>query len=375
MENQLATRTPPESTALQINLDQVAGGLAKIKSFQALVRKSLVPDHDYGVIPGTPKPSLWKPGAEKLCKLLSLSDSYIVADKVEDWDRGFFSYQVTCELRNISDGKLIAQGLGSCNSREARYRYRWVFGSEVPHHIDKASLAVKSIRTRKGQKATMYRVENDDPYSLVNTLLKMAKKRAMVDAVLSAGRLSDIFSQGGEPPDASDDEMITLPRRREQMFQYFSSQGVAKQRVLDLLGVTRCEEIGLEGLHRLRDIATQIANGAISVDDVFGQCVDEGPATDEIPAPESESRETEESDFDTGPEQGDPTLAERKSNLIEKITTALDQLHGDEQAARLTTLKNIFGRTILTDIVKLPKAIIEAGLGIIEQQVRDAEAD
>ena len=32
-------------------------------------------------------------------------------------------------------------------------------------------------------------------YTLVNTILKMAKKRALVDATLSAGRLSNIFTQ------------------------------------------------------------------------------------------------------------------------------------------------------------------------------------
>ncbi|KKK67335.1 hypothetical protein LCGC14_2955110, partial [marine sediment metagenome] len=42
------------------------------------------------------------------------------------------------------------------------------------------------------------RVENDDPYTLVNTLLKMAKKRALVDAVLSATRSSGLFTQDVE---------------------------------------------------------------------------------------------------------------------------------------------------------------------------------
>jgi len=379
METQLATK-PHESTALQIDLDQVASGLTKIKAFQGLVRKSLVPDHDYGVIPGTQKPSLWKPGAEKLCKLLSLSDSYVVEDKVENWDQGFFAYTIRCELKNISDGNLIAQGLGSCNSKEARYRYRWVFGSEVPSHIEKDSLVTKHIRTRKGKKATMYRIENDDPYSLVNTLLKMAKKRAMVDATLSAGRLSDIFSQGGDPPRPGEDENATLPQRREQMFSYFKSQGVAKQRVLDFLSVTRSEEIGLEMLHRLRDIATQVSNGAVSVNDVFGLPDDQTPATGDAepePPAEDSSTEADEPDFGSDPEPSGPSLADQKAKLIGELVDHLSKLHpednAEDQAARLRILKDTFAKTVIDDIGKMPLQIIEAGVKMIAQKAAELE--
>ena len=41
----------------------------------------------------------------------------------------------------------------------------------------------------------VYRLDNEDIYSQVNTILKMAKKRALVDAALSAGRLSQVFTQ------------------------------------------------------------------------------------------------------------------------------------------------------------------------------------
>jgi len=49
--------------------------------------------------------------------------------------------------------------------------------------------AAEMIEQKVGQ------VENEDIYSQVNTILKMAKKRALVDAALSAGRLSQVFTQ------------------------------------------------------------------------------------------------------------------------------------------------------------------------------------
>jgi hypothetical protein len=182
---------------LDLNLDRMGDAFEQIQRFQKLVKTHLVPDHDFGTIPGTQKPTLLKPGAEKITKLMGLADSYSISDKVEDWAKPLFSYTVTCELHNIQGGALISQGIGHCNSMEACYRHRWLWSSDVPAHLDKNSLPQRQINTRRGR-STQYRIENDDVFSLVNTIMKMAKKRALVDAALSAGRLSDLFSQGDQ---------------------------------------------------------------------------------------------------------------------------------------------------------------------------------
>jgi len=166
-----------------------------INRFQQIVRQNMRPGHDFGVIPGTSnKPTLLKPGAEKIAKLLGLSDTYEIVHCKEDWEHGFFRYLVKCRLVSISSGVVISEGLGECNSMESKYRWRWVFSSELGNDIDKDSLVTRTVRTRKGL-AKQYRVQNDDIYSLVNTILKMAKKRALIDAALSSGRLSDVFTQ------------------------------------------------------------------------------------------------------------------------------------------------------------------------------------
>ena len=43
--------------------------LEAINNFQRIVRANMIDGHDYGTIPGTPKPTLLKPGAEKIAKL------------------------------------------------------------------------------------------------------------------------------------------------------------------------------------------------------------------------------------------------------------------------------------------------------------------
>lgn len=139
-----------------IDTNMVARTMDKIHAFQTVIQQAVKPGHDIGIIPGTNKPTLLKPGAEKIVMMMGLSSRYEIMQAVEDYDKGFFAYNIRCVLsRHDMD---ICEGVGNCNSRESKY--------------------VKS-----------------DPYSIANTILKMAKKRAYVDAALSVASLSDIFTQ------------------------------------------------------------------------------------------------------------------------------------------------------------------------------------
>lgn len=166
-----------------------------INKFQQIVHATMVRDLDYGIIPGTQKPTLLKPGAEKIAKLLGLADQYEIMDKAEDWQKPFFRYLIKCRLVHVASGAVISEGLGECNSMESKYRYRWVGERDLPSGIDKSKLVSQERRSKTGGHWTVYRLDNEDIYSQVNTILKMAKKRALVDAALSAGRLSDVFTQ------------------------------------------------------------------------------------------------------------------------------------------------------------------------------------
>lgn len=221
-----------------------AMALERWQAFHAFVREQMVEGTDYGVIPGTDKPTLLKPGAEKLNNLYGLAAEQTVTERVQDWEHGFFFYEVKTALRHISSGAVISEGMGSCNSKESRYRWRWVAEDRLPPGTDKAALASRDTRlvefafaveqgettgqygkpaaywqqfreaiadgsaksvkrtTRAGREfdaweigGRVYQVENPDVYDQVNTILKMAAKRSLVDAVLKATRASGIFTQ------------------------------------------------------------------------------------------------------------------------------------------------------------------------------------
>ena len=155
---------------------------------------------DYGVIPGAgDKPTLLKPGAEMLRMAFNLRYKTEIDTMVEDWDKGLFYYRIKTHFFNSKD-QYIGTGIGSANSEESRYSNRWVFESDIPEGIDKASLKTQERTSKKGSKYKVYLIEADihEKATLVNTLQKMAKKRSFVDGILSITGASRIFTQDVE---------------------------------------------------------------------------------------------------------------------------------------------------------------------------------
>lgn len=189
----------------------------RLEELQKFVKFYMNEGEDFGTIPGTPKPTLYKAGADKLCDIYAIADTYRISNRTEDWSKNLFDYEVECTLVNKRDGHLVATGLGSCNSYEGRYRYRdqkrvCPMCSQPTIIKGKAEYGGGWLCWKKEGKSngcgakftetdesitsqTVGKVENEDIPSLKNTILKMAKKRAKVDAVLSATRSSGLFTQ------------------------------------------------------------------------------------------------------------------------------------------------------------------------------------
>ncbi len=168
----------------------------RIQELQAFVQAVMVPGVDYGTIPGTDKPTLLQPGAQKLAEVYGFATHFEDVAVTEDWDRGFFFYRKRCVITSRRDGRYIGDGIGSCNSREGRYAYRWVFGNEVPPGIDRRTLKSQEFVSRKtGKPFVKYQLPNGDIFSIVNTLEKMACKRALVAAIIGVTRSAGIFTQ------------------------------------------------------------------------------------------------------------------------------------------------------------------------------------
>jgi hypothetical protein len=181
----------------------------------------MVKDQDYGTIEGVKKPCLYKAGAEKLTTLFGLAPKFELIERVEDWTgkdhnaEPFFFYFYKCVL--VRGGEIVGEADGSCNSWEKKYRYREgkrkcpqcgaeaiivgkrEYGGGFLCFAKKGGCGAKfkdGDATLTGQDVGV--VPNPDIAEVVNTIQKMAQKRALVAAVLIVTNASAFYTQDME---------------------------------------------------------------------------------------------------------------------------------------------------------------------------------
>ena len=214
--------------------DEFSQRLAALKKGQERIktikRELMQEDAHYGTVPGTDKPCLLKPGAEVLCSIYGLRPDFIPHVEYGDGlSAPAIRVHVRCEL-HLGDlnGPVVAIGLGASNSWERKHRWRrgertcpqcgavgGIRRSSFPNkkgpHEGGKGWWCRDCRTNwdDPQEASILEqetgdVENPDQHDLENTLVKMAKKRAHVDAALTGTASSDLFTQDvdEDPPQA-----------------------------------------------------------------------------------------------------------------------------------------------------------------------------
>lgn len=149
------------------------------------------------------KPILYKAGAEKIALGYGLLQHYEPLTCIEhvEGEAAFFYYMFRCDLVKLYDGKeyIITSGFGSANTSESRNGF-------------------------------------NSAYNAANNSVKIAKKRALVDAAISIGGLSDLFTQDIENEDfmktaydvatAKDDDVIS-PKQRQRIFAIAAEHGMS----------------------------------------------------------------------------------------------------------------------------------------------------
>lgn len=136
-----------------------------------IIREALKEGTDYGRIPNTNKPTLYKAGAERINLAFGTHPEYELIEKEINHDRenkyfdkykkentsfGLYRYVYKCRIVK-ADGRVIGEGEGVCSTLEAKYISR--------------------------------------PRDAENTACKMAQKRAFLAATLHSFGLSDRFTQ------------------------------------------------------------------------------------------------------------------------------------------------------------------------------------
>lgn len=155
---QLKPKRQKDITIYTTDSEKVAESIQQLNIIATTIKSSLKDGTDYGIIPNCGnKPTLFKSGAQKISLLFKLVAKFEKVKDIQDRENGYIQVEYQCSLWT-RDGIEIAQGVGVETSEEKKH---------------------KGI----------------NPFSIVNTITKMAKKRALVDAVLMIGNLSEVFTQ------------------------------------------------------------------------------------------------------------------------------------------------------------------------------------
>lgn len=230
--DQIAEQQARDATRYQPVMS-VDDSIKRYQAIQKFMNECMADGVDYGKPPGFPaeaKPFLYKAGAQKLCAFFGYVPHYETQERIEEWTpekygEALFYFRFNCVLSK--NGEPVGEGIGSCNSWETKYRYRNAsrtcpdcgasaiikgkaeYGGGFICFAKKGGCGAKFKDDDSRMQQEVGKVPNPDIADVVNTVQKMAEKRAYVEATLSATGASAFFSQ-------DEDVVEPPPPQREQ---------------------------------------------------------------------------------------------------------------------------------------------------------------
>lgn len=229
MENGTAVAVVETRELRPVSAEEIRQRIALV---QEVMRSVMIEGVHYGQTPGTKEKSLYKAGAEILNVTFRLAPQYIITRN--DLGGGHREYEIKTIIVHIPTGQIWGEGVGSCSTMEAKYRYR--YASRLCPECEKDTIRKSRAEygggwycdQRKGGCGAKFdaddeaiidqeagRIENPDIADQYNTVLKMGKKRSHVDGTLTATACSDIFKQTTEDED-EEPEQPRQPSPRQQ---------------------------------------------------------------------------------------------------------------------------------------------------------------
>lgn len=188
------------TTDIQQRVDMM---LANRDYIVQMVKPKLIEGVDIYTLPNMKKPSLGKPGAEKLAAIFGMTAKFEVDRETmevigaEANGKKYIAY--ICNLSR--SGRVAGQGRGASFIDWMRNSYRMIFQEEYNRltgdqkETCQGPLQGKSKST--GNPYTYWRIPEPPVFDnlALNKAIKMAQKSAFVDAVIRTTGMSDLFTQ------------------------------------------------------------------------------------------------------------------------------------------------------------------------------------
>ena len=221
----------------ELSVDAVLGRLEKV---QDLMRRAMAKGIDYGQIPGTnSKPTLLKPGAEKLCVMFRLAPRYTT---IKHFQEGHLTVETTCQILDSNEG-FLGEASAMASTRETKWAYRK--SERTCPECSKAALIKESAQYVQAPNVPGWlcwkkkdgcgfkfapndsritgqqvgRVPNEDLADSYNTVLRIAEKRAYIAAVRLVTGSSALFDEegpDGHATDTKEDGEVINPQKNSE---------------------------------------------------------------------------------------------------------------------------------------------------------------
>lgn len=163
--------------ALAVSPQYVESTVRSLTLLRQLVHEVLVEGRDYGSVPGVPE-FLWDPGASTIIASFNChAGQRRILSLIDDGKRLSVVLEVPI-IHNIAQVE-VGSGIGATTVAETKYKYRWESSPENWGYSDEQ---IAKLETRQRYDHTEYKILNPEPSDLLNTVIKMASKRAEVDA-------------------------------------------------------------------------------------------------------------------------------------------------------------------------------------------------
>lgn len=177
----------------KIEMRPLAEVRTQVNAIQQVLTQVMKKGTHYDTIQGCgDKPVLLKSGAEKILASFSLAPKIKVEDLSTDLNK---HYRVIVSIIHQSTGTYLGDGVGECSSLENKYAWRAALCDEEFEDTPENMRRVHYKKKYRSQEVEKIKQVRQDIYTISNTILKMAKKRALVDACMNVTACSDIFEQ------------------------------------------------------------------------------------------------------------------------------------------------------------------------------------
>jgi hypothetical protein len=178
----------PPTNALVLDRGlQTSEVVARVRKVQEIMTTLMQENVHYGKVPGTQKPSLWKPGAELLLLTFRVGTRLEVEDLATS---DAVRYRVRVIGFSQVTGEILGEGIGEASTSEERWRWR-----ATVHEKEWAATDPDHRRIKYDRQGAETKQVRTSPTDLANTVLMMAAKRGMVAMVRIVTACSDIFDQ------------------------------------------------------------------------------------------------------------------------------------------------------------------------------------